>query len=357
MMQQKVIIAGPLPPPMHGASLVNRLLVQAVAARCSVVCLDLSPSSSLKGVAYHLSRMRRVLAAFWSLLSTRGVERCLIHVDGGRGLAYIFLLAVAARLRGFGIFLFHHSSRYVFEYSRGMAAVLSVAGPRATHVACSEHMLEDFARMYRREIDTLVVPNTVWVPVAPGALGARDHERIRLGFLSNLSPQKGLFRAIETLRRLREGGEPVVLHVAGTAPASGIVPDFEELGREFGDSIAYHGKVEGIEKERFFSSIDYFLFPSLYVHETQSLVVPEALAHGIDVVACRHRYVPELIVRNGLVVDDAQSYSEVAARWIVEDHRRSSADDRRKQDISRGYSSDHRRSEAALNSLVVALSR
>ena len=44
------------------------------------------------------------------------------------------------------------------------------------------------------------------------------------------------------------------------------------------------GTVLGEAKSRFYADIDLFLFPSLYAHETQSIVVPEAMAAGMPVL-------------------------------------------------------------------------
>ncbi|MGE4339246.1 MAG: glycosyltransferase family 4 protein [Pigmentiphaga sp.] len=236
-----------------------------------------------------------------------------------------------------------------------MAAILAVSGRRATQIACSARMLHDLKDMYPGEFEVIAVPNTVWVPVVSAKFVPCDNDLIRLGFLSNLNPQKGVFRAIETLRCLQKNGEQAILYIAGAAPSSGLVPDFEELAREFGNAIAYLGKIEGEEKERFFLSIDYFLFPSLYVHETQSLVVPEALSYGINVVACNHRYVPELIGDCGHVIDDAEAFSEMAARWIIEDRSSRLACDGKKDAIARQYAVTHRQSEEALKSLIAIL--
>jgi alpha-1,6-mannosyltransferase len=142
--------------------------------------------------------------------------------------------------------------------------------------------------------------------------------RLRLGFLSALSLDKGVGRAIETLRVLRQRGVAAELALAGAASDATARELVERAATELGPALTVLGVVQGASKDSFLAGLDYFLFPSLYPHETQSLVVPEALSAGVPVIAYDHRFVGEVVGRGGLLVPPTADYAAQAAQWIVE---------------------------------------
>jgi glycosyltransferase involved in cell wall biosynthesis len=77
--------------------------------------------------------------------------------------------------------------------------------------------------------------------------------------------------------------------------------------------------LQGRESDAFRAELDYFLFPSLYPHETQSLAVPEALAAGVPVVAYDHRFVGEVVGKGGLLISPAEDFAVRAADWIQQE--------------------------------------
>ncbi|MEZ0167928.1 glycosyltransferase family 4 protein [Microvirga sp. TS319] len=163
----------------------------------------------------------------------------------------------------------------------------------------------------------MVINNAAWVSGLRYRSSPPDSSSVTLGFLSNISEDKGILRAIDTLRELLRRNVDARLLVAGGLSderAESIVQAAKaELGRHF----QYLGPIGTKEKERLLETINYFLFPSTYAHETQSLVVPEALAAGVPVIAVDHRYVGEVVGLGGHLVAANDTYSLEAAKWIL----------------------------------------
>jgi glycosyltransferase involved in cell wall biosynthesis len=132
-----------------------------------------------------------------------------------------------------------------------------------------------------------------------------------------LSLEKGLGRAIETLRLLRGRGVLAQLELAGAASDPQAEALIARAGQEFGDALIVCGVLQGQAKAGFLSGLDYFLFPSLYPHETQSLVVPEALSAGVPVIAFDHRFVGEVLGEGGLLLPSGANFSQAASDWII----------------------------------------
>ena len=208
-------------------------------------------------------------------------------------LSTISLLALAARVTGQGMLLYHHSSRYVQDASSLMRLLLAAAGPEAPQVFCSPKMAALFRNNYGATGPVLIVGNAAWVD--PPALGQGSANGLRLGFLSSLTLEKGLGRALATLRHARGQGLEAELVLAGPLVDSEARMLLEQAQAEFGPALSYRGVLTGTDRASFYGALDVFLFPSLYAHETQSLVVPEALAASTPVIAYDHRYVGEML--------------------------------------------------------------
>jgi glycosyltransferase involved in cell wall biosynthesis len=123
-------------------------------------------------------------------------------------------------------------------------------------------------------------------------------------FLGRFSPEKGSATAIEVARRT---GQRLILAgkvdpLEGDYFASAVAPHID------GDRIRSIGEVGGADKRRLLAGADALLFPIAW-DEPFGLVMIEALASGVPVVALRRGSVPEVIEhgRTGFVVDDVDS--------------------------------------------------
>jgi glycosyltransferase involved in cell wall biosynthesis len=313
------VLVGPFCGPVHGVSVINNALYAIMAQRGPApAIIDLSPGLRARGPAYHAARMGRTV---WGVLRILGAafsgrrRHYVMHLDGGGGLVYNIALALALRLTSQRMLFYHHSSHYVLADSALMRLLLAVAGSPPQSF-CSGKMAGLFCARYGARGQTLVINNAAWVADVEG--GRRNNDgRLRLGFLSALSLEKGVGRAIETLRLLRGRGIAAELALAGPAGDPAARALIEKARSEFGSALIVRGVVQGPDKDAFLAGLDYFLFPSLYPHETQSLVVPEALSAGIPVIALDHRFVGEVVGQGGLLVPPDADYAARAVDWIL----------------------------------------
>ena len=78
-------------------------------------------------------------------------------------------------------------------------------------------------------------------------------------------------------------------------------------------AVRYHGFVTGEEKRRLFMECDCFCFPTYYSAESFPLVLLEAMAYGMDIIATRWRSIPELLPGEYPGIVDPRSPAQVAA--------------------------------------------
>ncbi|MEX2316945.1 MAG: glycosyltransferase [Pirellulales bacterium] len=135
----------------------------------------------------------------------------------------------------------------------------------------------------------------------------------RLGTIALFRPRKGLEVLLETLANLRSQEIDVRLRAVGAFETSAYESTIHDLVERLAirDAIDWIGFTRNIGQE--LAKIDLFVLPSLF-GEGLPMVVLEAMAAGVPVVASRVEGVPEAVRHRetGLLVDPA-SVSQLAA--------------------------------------------
>ena len=149
-------------------------------------------------------------------------------------------------------------------------------------------------------------------PVVPSRPEA-PHLPLRFGFVGALMPHKGPHVAVEAFRgvartaaTLRLWGDPT--------PDPVYVETLRAAAREAG--VRIEGAFAEEEKEEVYSGIDVLVVPSIGL-ESYGIVVDEAMAHGVPVVASRVGALPERFDETcGATFDagDAEGLGEVVRR-------------------------------------------
>mgnify|MGYP001438203152 CR=1 FL=1 len=214
------------------------------------------------------------------------------------------LISLAARASGKRIILHHHTNAHITQRVRRMRILSAFSGKNAFHVTVCKTMSSDLFAAYPRVCRTLEYSNIDSVDPALLALPRRNGRGLTLGFMSNLTVEKGIGSAIDTFRealRLRLADRIVLAGPCNDEKSRQIL---DEAMVEFAEKLVYLGPVYGADKLSFFEMIDLFLFPSTYANETQGIVNLEALAAGLPIVAFGQCCIPsDLDVASCTVVE------------------------------------------------------
>jgi len=129
----------------------------------------------------------------------------------------------------------------------------------------------------------VVIPNGVETPARIER--TPRNAALRLGFIGRLDPKKGIENLLDACGRLSERHNLAFsLAVAGSGD-----PQYEQLLKARSVALGIDGRIEflgdvrGERKRRFFQATDIAIVPSFT--ENFGLVVTEALAHGVPVIA------------------------------------------------------------------------
>jgi len=282
-----VVAVGPFPPPTHGAARVTDAFVRSLASHVEVRRVD-TGGDGRTGVAYHVARVLAHARALMALLSINRRRRRSIYVGGagGLGLWYQVITVAGARAMRFRIAYHHHSYAYLNAHSTAMQLLVYLAGPRACHVVLCDDMAIAFRQGYSRAPEPLVISNALLVlDTQSSPSSPRAPSRMRLIHLSNLSIDKGLGRAVESLRAALNAGLDVELLLGGPLAGPDEATLLRDGAREFGTRLRHVGALANEDVPAFLAGADLFVFPSLYRNEAEPLVVLEAMAAGLPVLA------------------------------------------------------------------------
>lgn len=262
-----------------------------------------------------VAAMRTALRFAWG----RRREQTLYYAaSSGAGLTYDMVVLWVAWLKGMRIVLHHHVYSYITTRDWRMAAITRFVGTRGRHCVYCAKMGREFGSVYGIENTVVLTPvfplNRSERPQNPNTNG------LTLGFLSNITIEKGIEDVVATFERLRADGVDVKLKLAGPC-ASKEASEVVEAACRTSDAVEYLGSVTGRAKQAFFEEIDVFLFPTKYRNESFGIVITEALEYGCPVIANDRGCIPCTINGDfGLCVTRDSEFVNAAVerieRWL-----------------------------------------
>ena len=162
--------------------------------------------------------------------------------------------------------------------------------------------------------------------IPPGRVDAAMRERkesrkLRVTYLSNLLPGKGYLTFLETagILKQRSLAENFVFNLAGAAPGPTVAQEVEEFVRrhDLQDSVRVVGKVLDGEKWDLLLNSDVFVFPP-YLPEGQPWSIIEAMAAGLPVISTNKGCIPSMVKEglNGYIVAENQA-AAIAEKLVL----------------------------------------
>jgi glycosyltransferase involved in cell wall biosynthesis len=317
-----MMFIGAFPPPVHGAAEINERVVQlAGAEKIHVVKCNTSPLPGSVGLRYHLSRVRAYLRVYDEILrcDAHAHRGAYVSLSGGFGLWYDLVATALCRMTGLALVFHHHSFAYLATPSLIVRMIVRTAGRRQAHIALCPIMAQRIRALYGSHIQITVVSNLALLELAIAAEKPAGAALRTLGYLSNISFEKGIDRYLDLLALLRAGGSRIKGLIAGPFQDDQVRAYVERRIAELGE-IDYLGPVYDARKAEFFASIDLLVFPSRYINEAEPLVLYEALAAGIPSAASARGCIAGINARASIILlnatgSDLDSLAQQIRRW------------------------------------------
>jgi glycosyltransferase involved in cell wall biosynthesis len=160
-----------------------------------------------------------------------------------------------------------------------------------------------------------IVPNGINDPQPNLNQHAVRHDSLQVLFLGLCSAEKGLFitaEAVVAANHLLQAAHlppKFTLVVAGSFPDAATEKRFQALLLNHPAQIHYVGPVHGHAKSELYLKSKIFCLPSFYPPEGQPLVLLEAMAHDLPIIATRWRAIPDTLPPEAVLIapEDIQS--------------------------------------------------
>ena len=155
-----------------------------------------------------------------------------------------------------------------------------------------------------------LTPNSIEVPdkcdLAPKAY-------IKVGFIGNILPTKGIFELTEAVASLNNNTE---LNIVGIG-SEDVIDHIKTLaGEKLGDKIKIIGRLPNKEAVKLMESLDIIVLPTYYEGEAFPISILEAMSHGKLVISCARAAIPDMLTALdgtacGIIVNE-KSAQEIA---------------------------------------------
>jgi glycosyltransferase involved in cell wall biosynthesis len=303
-----LVFVGPLSAPVNGFSTITRRMHEVLQGCVPLLEVEMSPS---------VPRGRRLRSALGALSRILTGHAAGVYVAFSGGLRQLFDLpfALAARMTGSPVYVHHHNFSYIDRW-KATTWLNMLLLRNATHIVLCDCMADALSARYGLPRgNMLVLSNAAFLEAAPARRHRVAGSPMVLGFLSNITAEKGIFDFFRIVEELSLQGFAPAVKVAGPlAPA--IAERFGEELRRL-PQVTYVGPVYGESKQRFLLGLDILVFPTRYRNEAEPVTILEALAHGVVVAAYARGCIGEVLPASvGVVAVPGEDAADRVAHGI-----------------------------------------
>ena len=345
---RRIFFTGPLPPPIHGFAIINGHMLSGLE-RCGtqVETFDLAPRSFFSPLLRWFAFLAAVLKR-----SEREGRTLYLPISGGMRQLIDLMFAIPAKWLGFRLFVHHHTFAYLNKkpwISRLTFFILK----EATHIVLCPAMGRKLCMQYGIGPSKVrVLSNAAFLDIGVGAAAnvSAPLSSLTMGFLSNITAEKGIFSFFDALDLLSAQRVPFKALIAG--------PVSPEVKAEFDARLAatagvqHLGAVYGEAKDQFFGQLDLLLFPS-YANEAEPVTLWEAMAHSVPIVALQRGCIQGIVPTDaGRVVLDPGGFSSAVVEEVLAMTELPALLESRRVASRAGFEAARLRSRLALQSLL-----
>jgi glycosyltransferase involved in cell wall biosynthesis len=316
-------MVGAFPPPTDGRSVMSAAMRERfVQYKLCVHSIDLAAPSLRRTWIARLgfSRLAKIgsgLLRYWTAARRHPSSALYIGLSGGPGQAFELLFTLIGRLTSARIYFHHHSFAYIDRSKMLTRLLIWCAGRRATHIVLCASMASSLKATYPTIEKLLTISNASLLPTDTFRSIRERCIPDRLGFLGNISVEKGVLEFLDVMQTLRASDMGIRGYLAGPFQDTKVEKEVEKRLNDL-PHVEYVGPKYGRDKSDFFKSIDVLLFPTKYAHEAEPVTVLEALAHGVPVIAWERGCLSSMIEgTEGLLIPKSSNFVPAAVRHVL----------------------------------------
>lgn len=315
----RLLFLAQLPPPVHGASLMSRYLLDGLLNDSSyeVVPLNISTANSLERLGkpsiQKLFLLMSMVMRLLTILLSRRIDIVYITLSPtGSAFFKDALLLLIAKLF-ISRRVIHLHGKGIKDKMRGSVMLRFFyekvfSGCEVIHL--SQGLLSDLDGLAYKK--SYVVPNGAPLHLEE----TRTEKRYDFIYLSNIIESKGYFVFLESLGELKSKGLKFKAAVIGAARGSDVEVITNSIVTRFdlNACIDFLGPRFGNEKYAVLQDSHTFVLPTFYKNECFPLSILEAMSVGLCVISTEEGAIPE-IIDDGItgIIVERQSVSSLSA--------------------------------------------
>lgn len=297
MKKNRVLFITPLPPPVHGSTIVSEFIKNSKLINEELDChyVNLSTSRSVGEIGkLHIAKLFRFfmsyLVVLWNLLTHHYDLVYLAISVGGIGFLKDCPFVLMAKLFSNKVVIHHHNkgmSEYVDRMPYKILYRLAYSNVKV--ILLSWNLYNDISAVVKKD-NILICPNGL--PSIGAVKSKSENNKVpNILFLSNLIESKGVFVLLDACRIMMQEKLKFTVTFVGAESKQINREVLEEAIKErgltpdCGIEIEYVGPKYGEDKEYYWNNADIFILPTCYQCECFPLVLIEAMQHKLPVVS------------------------------------------------------------------------
>ena len=331
MEKKRILFIAPLPPPIHGSSVVSQQIKDSNLIKNTFNCdwVNLSTSRNINEIGKRnpakLWRFSSSLGRLIKLLITHRYDLCYVAIKC-HDVGFLKDVPFVLLCKFFNIKIIIH------QHNKGMSKDLSrfpyrwffpIVYKKAKVILLSWYLYQDIEKVVPRN-NILICPNGL--SVNEKLIKSKEYstkDKLHLLFLGNLIESKGVFVLLDALSILRDKGYSFICNFVGGETkeinSSRFNDEIKKRGLE--SDVYYLGKKYGDEKDHVFNLSDIFVYPTS--EDCFPLVLLEAMFYGLPCVTTTEGGIPDIVADgvNGIICNRNDSHSLADSISVLLDNK------------------------------------
>lgn len=315
MNKSRVLFIVPLPPPVHGSTVMCQYIKDSKLINEQFDCdyVNLSVSRNMEEVhSFKWVKIWRLINAFFDVFYKLLIHRyslCYVALAFHKSLLKDAPFVLLCKLFRRRVVIHLHGKGASEDTKKSLYRwILKRTFNNSKVLLLSWLLYPDVEQLVNKE-NVSICPNGI--PFVESGYTKKKNTVPRLLFLSNLIVSKGVFVLLDALKILNDKGYDFVCDFVGGETSEIDTKRFEEEIeiRLLKEKVIYHGRKYGEEKKSFFENSDIFVFPTN--EDCFPLVILEAMSHRLPIVTTNEGAIPDEVINgeNGLIGEQKNSYS------------------------------------------------
>lgn len=303
-MKQKVLFILHLPPPIHGAAIIGKYILESdiIKEAFEGDFINLSTSQTLneigRGGFFKIINLLKIQFKVIRALFSNKYDLCYITI-AAKGVGFYKDLFIVFILKFFKIKIIYHfhnkgiSSRQANKLDN---LLYKFTFKNTKIILLSECLYYDITK-YMDKKDVFYCPNGILPPQKKILLNRNSNQPCRLLFLSNMMVEKGALVLLEACRLLKKKEIKFECQFVG-AWSDISEKDFntEVLKNDLSLYVTAYGQKYHEDKNLFFEEADVFVFPTFYHNECFPLVLLEAMQYSLPIISTPEGGIADIVL-------------------------------------------------------------